>query len=141
MFSRSLSLPLLASLALLASGCAKELPPVPQPYPVRGKVLLTGHQPLHGGTVTFRPVGGADDRRYQGWGFPKADGTFEVAASGTAAGLAPGKYKVTVSPKDEGEPRGSNANAIPRKYRSEATTPLEVEVKPAENNLAPFVLQ
>jgi hypothetical protein len=132
----------LAGLLIAAPGCGtKTVPPPPQPFPVHGKVLLPGNQPLRGGVVTFRPVGDPEDRRYQGWGFPKPDGSFEVAATGNAIGLAPGRYKVTVGPRDEGEPRGSNVNLIPKKYQSENTTPLEVEIKPEENNLRPFVLQ
>jgi hypothetical protein len=132
----------LVGLLLLASGCGpKVLPPVPKPYPVRGKVLLPGNQPLRGGVVTFRPVGDAPDRRYQGFGFPKPDGTFEITSFRAGDGVAPGLYKVTIGPREEGELRGSNAGAVPKKYQSETTTPLTIEVKAEENSLAPFVLQ
>jgi hypothetical protein len=134
-------LALLGGLLLTAAGCgAKVIPQPPTPYPVRGRVLL-GSQPLRGGVVTFLPVGDPTDGRYQGWGFPKADGTFEVATFGNHSGLAPGKYKVTVGPREEGEPRGSNARSVPRKYQSESSSPLEVTIELGENNLRPFVLQ
>src|SRR5947209_3042979 len=112
----------LLAAVLVASGCtAKALPPVPKAVPVRGKVMLAGGRPLTGGVVTFRPVGGEADGRYQGWGFVKADGSFEVAAFGGAnrGGVAPGSYKVVIATREEGEPRGSNAHLIPKVYTDE----------------------
>src|SRR5437763_1005787 len=95
----------LLSLALAAAGCAtKALPPVPKPVPVRGKLVLAGGRPLTGGVVTFRPVGDDADGRYQGWGFVKADGSFEVAAFGAVTkggGVAPGRYKVVIATREE----------------------------------------
>jgi hypothetical protein len=118
------------------------LPAVPKPTPVRGKVLL-GNQPLNGGVVTFKPTG-EPAGRYQGWGFVRQDGTFEVAAFSDATkggGVAPGQYKVIVSVREEGEARGSNANLIPPIYADEKTTPLTVDIAEGENNLPPFVLK
>src|SRR5262245_16523851 len=122
-------------LALLVTlpGCRPTAEPPPLPTPVKGKVMLSPSQPLRGGVVTFRPVGDVTDRRYQGWGFVKPDGTFEVVSVGN--GVAPGDYVVTVSPKEEGEPKTSNANMIPRKYRAQETTPLKFEVKADRDNV------
>jgi len=142
MTSRRLTLVLLGGLLLASAGCgAKTIPPPPTPHPVRGKVLLASNQPLRGGVVTFRPVGDAADGRYQGWGFPKPDGSFEITAFSGSSGVAPGKYKVTVGPRDEGEPRGSNAGSVPKKYWAPETTPWEVEVQPGDNDLPPYVLK
>jgi hypothetical protein len=107
--------------------------PPPQPTPVRGRVVFANGQPLRGGVVTFIPVGGTPDGRYQGWGFVKRDGTYEVVSIGS--GVAPGQYKVTVSPKEEGEVRGSNAAQIPRKYRGPETTPIELEIRADGENV------
>jgi hypothetical protein len=131
-------------LLLLSAGCGpRALPEVPKPVPVRGKVLLPGNKPLVGGMVTFRPVG-EPAGRYQGWGFCKPDGTFEVNAfsdPSKGGGVAPGKYKVIIGEREEGEPRGSNAKLVPKAYSEEATTPLAVEIMEGENNLPPFVLK
>src|SRR3954447_5433144 len=106
--------PTICALVLLAAGCGgPSLPAVTKPVPVKGKVLLPDGRPLSGGVVTLLPVGDTG-RRYQGWGFVKPDGTFEVAAFSDVSkggGVAPGKYKVVVSAREEGEPRGSNAAA------------------------------
>jgi hypothetical protein len=135
----------IAILLLAAAGCGpKALPAVVKPVPVRGKVLLPGDRPLTGGVVTFRPVGEPIAGRYQGWGFVKPDGTFEVAAFSDATkggGVAPGKYKVIISVREEGEPTGSNAQLIPKVYTEETTTPLTIEIASGDNDLPPFVLK
>jgi hypothetical protein len=129
------------ALALATAGCAKQLPETPKPVPVRGKVLLPGNQPLHGGIITFHPLANPPDRRYMGQAFPKRDGTFALTTLREGDGVAPGLYRVTISPREEGEPKGSNANLIPKKYHADDTSPLQVEVKEGENDFAPFVLQ
>ena len=124
---------------LVAAGCGpRALPSVPKPVPVRGKVVLAGNQPLTGGVVTLRPTGEEAAGRYQGWGFVKPDGSFEVAAFSDVnkgGGVAPGTYKVIVGTREEGEPRGSNAHLIPKQYTDESTTPLTVDVTTGENDL------
>jgi hypothetical protein len=132
-----------AALLLVAVGCAPTLPEVAKPVPVKGTVVLPGGRPLSGGVVTFLPAGDRLAGRYQGWGFVKPDGSFEVAAFADATkggGVAPGTYKVVIGPRDEGEPRGSNAHLIPRKYQDAATTPLTVEVDAGGSVLPPFAL-
>jgi hypothetical protein len=126
MIWRRSSLALAVGWAILAAGCRPSMAPPPAPTPVRGKVVFANGQPLRGGVVTFNPVGETLDRRYQGWGFVRPDGSYEVVSMGS--GVAPGLYKVTVGPKDEGELRGSNARQIPKKYNSAETTPLSCEV-------------
>jgi hypothetical protein len=131
------------SFCLIFAGCGpRALPSVPTPVPVRGKVMLAGNRPLTGGVVTLRPTGEGAQGRYQGWGFVKPDGSFEVAAFGDAnkgGGIAPGKYKVIIGMREEGEPRGSNAYLIPKQYTQESTTSLTVDVADGENDLR-FVL-
>jgi hypothetical protein len=75
--------------AALAAGCSGGGGPV---LPVNGIVTLDG-KPLDGATVTFYPEGEG------GRGFAKTgtDGKFVIAGMKNEAGLAPGKYKVTVS--------------------------------------------
>jgi hypothetical protein len=141
---RSTSWRIIGALVLLAVGCSKDLPPQAKPFPVKGKVVLADGRPLTGGVVTFRPMGDDAARRYQGWGFVKADGSFEVAAfsdPGKGGGVAPGRYKVLIGLREEGEGRGSNANLIPKQFTEESTTPLEVDVAAADNVLPPFVLK
>jgi hypothetical protein len=126
------------------AGCGPPaLPAMPKPVPVRGKVLLPGNKPLAGGMITFRPVG-EPEGRYQGWGFCKSDGTFEVNAFSDptkGGGVAPGKYKVIIGEREDGEAKGSNAKQIPKIYTEESTTPLTVDIADGENNLPPFVLK
>jgi hypothetical protein len=126
------------------AGCGpRALPSLPKPVPVRGKVMLAGNRPLTGGVVTLRPTGDGAEGRYQGWGFVKPDGSFEVAAFSDAnkgGGVAPGKYKVIIGTREEGEPNGSNATSIPKKYTEESTTPLTIDVVEGENDLPPIVL-
>jgi hypothetical protein len=132
------------TMLFLAAGCAKTLPEVPKPAPVKGSVLLASGRPLTGGVVTFRPTGDGAAGRYQGWGFVKPDGSFEVAAFADAnvgGGVAPGTYKVLITTREEGEPRGSNAQSIPAAYQDIATTPLTIEVTAGDNVLPPFVLK
>jgi hypothetical protein len=128
-------------LILAFAGCAPKLPSIQKQYPVRGKVLLTGGQPLIGGQVTFYPFGESVVGRAPAFGFPGKDGSFQLTAFKTNDGLAPGAYKVVIAPRDEGEPGTSNANGIPKSYRSRDTTPIQIEIKAEENDLDPFVLK
>src|SRR5262249_34912011 len=125
--------------AVLAAGCKPAMTPPPAPMPVRGKVVFADGQPLRGGVVTFNPIGDTSDRRYQGWGFVKKDGTYEIVSVGS--GVAPGPYKVTVGPKEEGEVRGSNARLVPRRYYTAETTPLNVDVTADRENVVDIRLQ
>jgi hypothetical protein len=131
----------LAGAALIIAGCGpKSLPALEKPFPVRGKVLLPGGQPLQGGQVTFYPFGDAVVGRFPAFGFPGKDGTFELMAY-KEPGVPAGKYKVVIAPRDEGDAPGSNSARIPKVYQSRDTTPIQVDVQAQENNLEPFVLK
>ena len=127
---------------VLLSGCGpKKLPTVQKPFPVRGKIVLANGEPLRGGMIAFYPVGEPLEGRFPAFGFPGPDGAFEVTAFKSGDGLAPGLYKVVISPKEEGERRGSNAGLIPKKFQERGSTPIELEVKAEDNNLEPLVLK
>jgi hypothetical protein len=127
---------------LVLAGCGpKSMPAIDKQYPVRGKIVFAGGQPLQGGQVYFYPVGESTARKTPAYGFPGKDGSFQLTAFKLNDGLAPGRYKVVIAPKEEGEPRGSNAASIPKTYQSRDTTPLQVEIQAEETLLDPFILK
>src|SRR6476659_5280430 len=129
------------STLLVVTGCGpKSMPAIDKQYPVRGKIVFAGGQPLQGGQVFFYPVG-ETTAKTPAFGFPGRDGSFQLTAFKLNDGRAPGTYKVVIAPKEEGEPRGSNAASIPKAYQSRDTTPLQVEIKAEETTLEPFVLK
>ena len=131
----------LSAFVVLAGCGPKSMPAIDKQYPVRGKIVFAGGQPLQGGQVYFYPVGDSTAGKTPAYGFPGKDGSFQLTAFKLNDGLAPGTYKVVIAPKEEGEPRGSNAASIPKTYQSRDSTPLQVEIKAEETTLEPFVLK
>jgi hypothetical protein len=129
---------LLAALALF--GCSKDHPTanLADPAPVSGKIHFADGTPLKGGVVYFEPVdvqAGGGAVRYQAASLVDDKGNYKLGFNGDGAGAAPGEYKVTFTPRDLQELRGSNSAKIPPAYREKATTPLSVTVNDGENAL------
>src|SRR5262245_53466033 len=83
---------------LLAAGCGRSL------YTVRGKVVYADGTPLAGGWVVFERADGEAKDTVDG---PVADdGTFELRTTKPGDGVAPGKYRVLVKPKERPVPEG-----------------------------------
>ena len=86
----------LVGLVLFApSGCSTKAT-LPEVYPVRGKVVFEGGQPVAGGSVTFQPQ---DDSAVSTSGVIGPDGTFSLfsfKAGVRAAGATAGPHRVIV---------------------------------------------
>jgi hypothetical protein len=102
---------------------------------VRGVVTLDG-TPLDHGTVTFLPPeGGAGATATIA-----ADGTFE-ARTGSAEGLDPGDYVVTVQSRTDPVVASPDAEPMPgrlitpERYSSRETTTLNATINPGSNEL------
>lgn len=121
--------------AVFLAGCGGDTPF--QLAPVRGKVAFTDGTPIPGTEVrvTFIPqeaaaVGKAHPMAAQGT--LKADGTFsELTSHKFGDGAIVGRHKVTVLAVDAQE---KPLASVPERYRTEATTPLEVTVEPGSNS-------
>ena len=104
---------LVAIVSLLAAGCSKRST-LPETYPVRGKVVFQGGQPVRGGSVQFRPQ---EDARVSANGEIHPDGTFTLysfAAGGHSSGAIAGPHRVTVTAVLEGRPPRVIASPYPR---------------------------
>jgi hypothetical protein len=113
--------------SLCLPACSSD--PIGRTYPVKGKVYLDGVL-LQAGSVAYFPA-------QQGEGAPafeagskiKQDGTYELSTRGKPGALL-GSYKVTVVLQNRVEPdkAGEVAYLVPKKYTSQKTTPLKVDV-------------
>lgn len=89
------------------------------------------------GTITFHPEGGRGAVAYAGI---QSDGSYSLT-TGERAGLAPGKYRVTVVAAEEvPPPAGSMASPTPRLitpklYGDVTTTDLTADVQPGSNTI------
>lgn len=131
---------LLALLFPLAAGCGTTPTAPPKTYPVTGKVLLAGGEPLRGGRVTFSPQGAGAEAV----GEIQSNGTFTLTTFGKDQGAMPGKYKVSVSPFSykTGNPVAvPQRDKVPQQYWETDTTPLEATIKPEANELPPFTVR
>jgi hypothetical protein len=112
------------ALAGLAAGCGGGR------HPVEGRVLLKG-KPLTGqaGAVVLKPdAGKGNQSAVAPVGVLQRDGTFTVLTDGRP-GAPPGWYKVVViATAPSANPNEDTRRLLHRRYESEATTPLAVEV-------------
>jgi hypothetical protein len=109
----------------------------PNAASVSGSVTLDG-QPLTTGMVGFYPDGGESAPAN---GQIDASGNYSLS-TGTAVGLAPGKYiAIVVATKDPPQPYDKTGAEIPpipitpAKYGNTNTSDLRVEVKPGKNTI------
>ncbi len=149
-----------ASIALLLASCGGDGEAFGKRYPVSGKVTYNG-QPLEKGSISFVPEKGA------GATGPIEKGDYTLSTGGDQDGALPGKYKVTITAKEDTEALAkaefakvskrpeSEITAIPRQFLANAaanakslvpigygdvrTTPLTADVKEGANTI-PFTI-
>lgn len=138
LFLSSLCLPV----AMLAAGCSGTTSAGAE---ATGTITLDGN-PLPNAFISFIPKGSGSSS----FANSDAHGNFAVQSSGSVTGLAPGEYVVVVEQGDAPDaenaeaPQGeddeknvaggevSGNSAIPKKYRSESTSDLNVTVSEGE---------
>jgi len=110
---------------VLLVGCGSSGPGNRTLNPAKGKVTLGTGAPLTVGTLSLEPVGGGAIPCYGKIG---TDGTFELE-TGTDKGASAGKYKayILLTPNKK--------NSVPKKFQSEDTSGIEVEIVSGDNNL------
>jgi hypothetical protein len=122
------------ALAALA-GCGHSGPKL---VPVSGRITFAGGTWPNAGALYFTPVEAAA-------GFPMrpgsadfgTDGNFTVTSFKPGDGLVPGRYHIGIQCWSTAPVMGSKTAAksvISEKYRSPATSGLELEVKPDESS-------
>jgi hypothetical protein len=108
------TLTILVGVALLCTvGCSKRSS-LPETYPVRGKVVFQGGQPVRGGAVWFQPQ---NDPHVSTSGEINPDGTFTLHSSragGHSPGAIAGPHRVTVVAALEGRSRAQVSPHLPR---------------------------
>lgn len=125
-------------------GCSKSDKPegFPDLYPCEIKIVQDG-APLEGANVTL--VGGAT---WAVGGGTNAGGVAKIHTHGKFDGAPVGKYKVLVTKNvTEGAPTpeqlndpsysgdgGSTYNTVDKKFGTQTTTPLEIEITPGSNS-------
>jgi len=110
---------------ILLVGCGSAGPPRPALNPVKGKVTLGTGAPLAFGTIAFEPSGG---RAFRCSGKIGPDGIFELE-TGSEKGATAGNYKVSVVLP------ANKSKSVPKKFQSDDTSGIEVEVVSGDNNL------
>jgi hypothetical protein len=100
---------------------------------VRGQVLIDGKVPENASKfqITFHTAAAV-----AGAGRLDSEGHFVLYPNRGGAGIKAGKYAVTVGLADPlvVDPTVVREDPIPAKYRSKATTPLQIEVSPTGDN-------
>lgn len=101
---------------------------------VEGTVTFHG-RPLAGGTVTFIPAPGSENKLEPGIARIESDGSYWIGNANLSkpAGLVPGKYKVTVL-KMRTDPNGIRMQT-PAIYADSRTTPWEFAVEAGRNRI------
>ncbi len=126
-------------LATTAGGCSGG-----SSRPAVGGRVTVGGQPVAHGTITFEAEDGKPDAAWI------EDGRYHFQ-TGQTVGLPPGRYKVSVVPRQptgpepqlvgqETKPVGATGPTIPEKYHQAATSGLTVEVKGGDNRTFDFDL-
>ena len=144
MSMRSLIGVLTASYLLVVAGCSDNTQPTGMPKLIPVTVTVTqGGTPLEGATVQLIALDSANSQWAAG-GSTDAAGVANFVTLGQYQGVAPGKYKVTVSKSvSEGGPSAVAVDSpssisttktfllVDPKFQSFETTPLEIEVTEA----------
>ena len=110
---------------LMMMGCGGSGPARPALNSVKGKVTLATGAPLAFGIISFEPGGG---RAFRCSGKIGPDGTFELE-TGAEKGATAGKYKVSVNLPP------NKKNSVPKKFQSDDTSGIEVEIVSGDNDL------
>lgn len=120
-------------LFVIGCGTGNQNPPT---SPVSGKVTYKG-EGVEGATIQFLPSG---PEAKVANAISEADGTYALSTFEPGDGAMPGKYNVTVRKlvsveqgiqrggENAGQPAYVNKDMLPKKYRSQGSTPLEFEV-------------
>ena len=106
-------------LVLVCLGCASE----PPKFEVRGKVTFRG-QPLTDGNVMFVAQGSG----VTAVGSIQADGTYQLHSGKPGEGIAPGVYKVAVTPAFH-DPTTGTPPKFAARYQDPETSGFQAEVK------------
>jgi hypothetical protein len=125
----------LVLLGVTVFGCSDEqwVPVVKDPaFPVKGKVLLPGGQPLRAGRIEFVP---SKEPGRLAYGAIVADGTFTLQTRQPGDGAIPGDYKVRILIPEKRE-----FSRLAR-YRDEDSSRLTATVRAEPNNLEAFRLR
>lgn len=133
----------LLMIAVAVTGCGK---PPHQLTPVSGKVTYNG-KPLQFGCVTFQPETGQWSK-----GLIQPDGTFKMSTPGEGDGAAVGVNMVRISCFENQDPAKKNNGGgemgtllgrplIPKKYLSQDTSGLTIEIKSGNNDPVIFELK
>jgi hypothetical protein len=121
--------------ALLVGGCGHKFNTTPPPkvYPVKGKVLLAGGEPVSGGIITFHPE---NRLGHEASGEIGTDGSFQLTTIVKGDGALPGSYTVSVNPNfKDGRISRVPASRVPPKFGAPETSGLTAEVAAKDNDL------
>ncbi|HEY0981217.1 MULTISPECIES: hypothetical protein [unclassified Schlesneria] len=127
---------LLLCLTLISSaatvGCGKAKQPWDTVYPATGVLLLEG-KPLAGAQITLIPEDSEVPPSVRPTATTEIDGSFELGTYSKSDGAPAGSYKVLalhypiVGSKEN---PSAGPNDLPKKYASQNTTDLKIEVTP-----------
>jgi hypothetical protein len=121
--------------AVFVAGCGPKFNTTPPPkvYPVKGKVLLAGGEPVSGGIITFHPK---NRLGHEASGEIGRDGSFQLTTIVKDDGALPGSYTVSVNPYfKDGRVTTVPASPVPPKFGEPETSGLTVEVEEQDNYL------
>lgn len=113
---------LLAAVSATALGCGSKGDNPTDLVPVKGRVVTASGKTLGWVDVQFVPTEAGSTTAY---GSAGADGTFSLKSLNDQDGARPGKYKVTVKPR---QAKGATPPTLPAKLAEEHTTTLTAEV-------------
>jgi hypothetical protein len=119
------------------SGCGNGRLPT---YHAGGRVIFPDGSPLQGANIEFAPRGGTIKTSARA--VTEADGTFRLSTFGNGDGALAGLYRVSLIPaRRRGEPGGTAARRLDRKYQDPNSSGLEATVSPDSPNEFEFVVQ
>ena len=121
--------------AAFVAGCGPKFNTTPPPtvYPVKGKVLLAGGEPVTGGIITFHPK---NRLGHEASGEIGRDGSFQLTTIVKDDGALPGSYTVSVNPYfKDGRISMEPASRVPPHFGAPETSGLTVEVEAKDNDL------
>jgi hypothetical protein len=126
---------------VVAGGCNRNGPTLPDTVQAKGKILLPSGQPLSGGRLELKAT---EPPSIDAFADIQKDGTFVVQSFTKEGGAVPGNYIVVVSPFDY-HAKGGNprllpyADSIPAKYKDASSSDLKVAIESGKDNS--FTLQ
>ncbi len=112
-------------------------------YPVKGVVTHKG-KPVKDAEIRFFPVDGKFPESVRPWAKSNENGEFVVSTYNRDDGAPAGAYKVTVVHHDivvSGELMSAKPNDLPKKYATQTSTDLIVDVAQGATTLPSFDLQ